>query len=421
MNRHELEKELEAINVELELALKEYNYNNAMQLAYKLILNGSYGAFANPYFACTNMAIAGGITSMGRHIIQYMDICNEKYWYEKFHLDYELHEILGVKNVQKIPDTYIMKSTGEYVENPTEDQLNPPNDKEMSNLVTRTHPVSIYVDTDSLFVGFEPGLIACGWEGDPMDFIMKMYEHRLYKYFNEMLEGYAADFKVKNLQDFELERINESIIFLGKKRYVQHALWEDKVHYKRLSYLYPKGVELVKSSTPPFARTRVKKIIEYLFENPADYNIKDLLKMVKDLKQQFELADIDDISMTTSCNNYAKHVVNDTTEFEYASGCPSGVKAAAFHNYILNQSPEYKDKYGLIGTGSRIKYYYCKHEKNEMFGYLRGNHPREIAPEVDMDVQFEKAVLNVVNTFVVGLGMPTITKRLRVVMALFSF
>jgi hypothetical protein len=139
------------------------------------------------------------------------------------------------------------------------------------------------------------------------------------------------------------------------------------------------------------------------------------------LKAQFELADIDDIAMTTSCNNYNKHIINDSTEFQYESGCPAGVKAAAFHNYILNQHPEFKDKYGIIGSGSRIKYYYCKHDKNEMFGYLRGNHPREIAPQVDMDVQFEKAVLSVVNTFVVALGMPSITKRLSVVMSLFSF
>jgi DNA polymerase elongation subunit (family B) len=420
MKKEDISQELIKLKAELELALKEYNYFNAMQLAYKLILNGSYGAFANPYFACTNMAIAGGITSMGRHIIQYMDICNEEYWYELFHLDYELHEKMGLKNVKKISSTYIRQLNGEIVDNPTEEDLNP-TDKDLTNLVIRQEPVSIYVDTDSLFVGFEPGLKASGWEGDPMDFIMQMYEHRLHKYFNGKLEEYAKNFKVTNMQDFELERVNESIIFLQKKRYVQHVLWEDKVPYKRLEYLYPKGVELVKSSTPPFARTRVKKIIEYLFAHPEDYNIKEMLRMVKDLKAQFELADIDDIAMTTSCNNYNKHIINDSTEFQYESGCPAGVKAAAFHNYILNQHPEFKDKYGIIGSGSRIKYYYCKHDKNEMFGYLRGNHPREIAPQVDMDVQFEKAVLSVVNTFVVALGMPSITKRLSVVMSLFSF
>ena len=61
-----------------------------------------------------------------------MDVVNEKYWYEQWHLDYELHARLGVKNV-----TPILKKNGEEV--------------------------SIYADTDSLFVSFEPAINNCEW------------------------------------------------------------------------------------------------------------------------------------------------------------------------------------------------------------------------------------------------------------------
>jgi DNA polymerase elongation subunit (family B) len=232
-----------------------------------------------------------------------------------------------------------------------------------------------------------------------MDFVQGMNDHRL--------------------EDFELERVNESIIFLRKKHYVQHVAWEDKVSYKPLEYLYPKGIKLVQSSTPPFARKKVKEIIEYLFRNPDTYSIKDLLLLVRDIKKQFEMADIEEISMTTSTNSYTKNVIDVEKELLVQSGTGAGVKAAALHNHLLHRHPELKDKYEQITNGNKIKYYACKHPLGEAFGYMRGSHPHEFAPEIDIDSQFEKTVLNQVNTFVKALKMPELNKRLRVVLPLF--
>jgi hypothetical protein len=60
-----------------------------------------------------------------------MDSVNEKYWYEQWHLDYELHSRLGIKNVTQISK--------------------------------KDEHVSIYADTDSLFVSFEPSIKHCEW------------------------------------------------------------------------------------------------------------------------------------------------------------------------------------------------------------------------------------------------------------------
>lgn len=46
--------------------------------------------------------MAGTITAEGRELTKTMDKVNEHYWYEMWHTDYELHKILGIKDVSPI-------------------------------------------------------------------------------------------------------------------------------------------------------------------------------------------------------------------------------------------------------------------------------------------------------------------------------
>jgi hypothetical protein len=73
-----------------------------MQLAAKLALNGTYGGLANKHFACFNLNVAGSVTAMGRDLIQYMETCNDQYWYNEWHLDLALHKN---KSYKIIPET----------------------------------------------------------------------------------------------------------------------------------------------------------------------------------------------------------------------------------------------------------------------------------------------------------------------------
>jgi hypothetical protein len=88
------------------------------------------------------------------------------------------------------------------------------------------------------------------------------------------------------------------------------------------------------------------------------------------------------------------------------------VKAAAFHNYLLNQNGTLKSRYNLLKAGNKIKFYYCKHSTNDVFAFSRGMYPKEFAPPVDIDTQFEKTVLNTVNMFTEALGLPLLNARL---------
>jgi len=199
--------------------------------------------------------------------------------------------------------------------------------------------------------------------------------------------------------------------------------WEDGIFYENLSYFYPKGVEIVKSSTPPFVRENIYDFLRYIFGNPNNLNIRKILQLVKKMKREFIMANIEDISMTTSCSNYETKVLDDVTDVVYVKGTHFGVKGAAFHNFLLNKNSEYKKKYDMI-RGGRIKYYYCKHPMNNIYAYSRSFHPTEIAEKegvkVDYDLQFDKTFLSIVNRFLNPIGLPTINKRLSVLNSLFQ-
>jgi DNA polymerase elongation subunit (family B) len=469
MSREDKLKEIEELKLKANELKREADYYNALQNALKLILNGSYGAFATPYFILFNNSVASSITAQGRDLTKTMDRVNEDYWYNQWHLDYELHKVMSIKNVTQI---------------------------------NKNEAVSIYADTDSLFVSFKPaiehstwrnlvindeldwkenefiilskgeiktdnpkclgivdnlddfekllkldykevlidghfvknwtlndmikaGVFTCdiqwNWSSE-LDYIQGLDHFRYGGYFKKCLEDYAGGFGVENKEDFELERISESIISIAKKKYIQHILYEDGIPFDRFNYLFPKGVELVRSSTPLFAREKIVGIVKYLFEHPDKFNIKDLLKLVKDLRKEFELADIDDIAMQSSCSNYENKVLNDKVlPLQFVGGSHFAVKAAALYNYLLNTNKKYADKYEMIKSGTKIKYYYCKNKSNgDIFAYIRGSYPIEFAPEIDYTTQFYKAILSPINSIIEPLGMPEITERLSIVMDIFS-
>jgi hypothetical protein len=395
-----------------------------------------------------------------------MDRVNEDYWYNQWQYDFELHNRLGIKDVLTI-------------------------DKKEN--------VSIYADTDSLFVSFAPAIEHCTWKNlifneeyinsieskfiilsksapkfnnsncvgiakniedftelikeehtlllmdgrfvkdrdlnaleinaevswnwdDELDLIQGMDHFRFDGYLKKCLEEYAGTFGVENKEDFELEKISESIINVAKKKYIQHIVYEDGITFDRMSYIFPKGVELVRSSTPLFAREKIVGIVKYLFLHPDSFNIKDLLKLVKSLRKEFELADIDSISMQSSCSNYDNKILDDKNlPLKYVTGAHFAVKAAAYNNYLLYNNKQYQEKYEFVKSGTKIKYYVCKDKSiNEMFAYMRGSYPIEYAPEIDYDAQFNKAILSPINSIIEPLGMPKITERLSVIMDIFS-
>ena len=63
----------------------------------------------------------------------------------------------------------------------------------------------------------------------------------------------------------------------------------------------------------------------------------------------------------------------------------------------------------------------CKNKSvNDIFAYIRGTYPVEMAPDIDLDVQFMKSILSPINSIIEPLGLPPINQRLAVVMSIFG-
>lgn len=277
---------------------------------------------------------------------------------------------------------------------------------------------------NSLYISFTPFMESVGYEGEELKFILHMNTCFVKHLFNDFLEKYAQPYGVKNIHDFELETINKAGLHLQKKMYINNTVWQDGAFYEDLSHLYPKGVDIVRSSTPAFVREKIWDFLNYLFTHPNNMNIRDLLKIVKDIKKQFMMADIEEISQTTSCTNYDQKVIEDQSGVECVKGAHFSIKAAALHNFLLNKNPEYKTKYDLIRSG-KIKYYsILPNPLGDKFAYLRSFHPAEIIEKegvkIDYDEQFDKTFLSIANRFVEPVGLPTINKRLAVLNSLFG-
>lgn len=405
---------------------------------------------------------------------------NEDYWYNQWHLDTELHKKLFINEVEQIEEGSVVSVYGDTdsifvgfepaINNSNwqnilfnerwlnkcpypfrviskKDNFNVDVDNELyKGMITYNNKHRLEIDGETItelpkdsklllidgslvkdnhvkemIDGFE-GKILYNWSTE-LDFIHGLDHFRIADYFKDVLDKLADSYGVKNLESFDLEKISESIINLEKKKYIQHIVWEDGVNYDRFSYYQPKGVELVRSSTPAFARDKdmgIPKIVTYLFSNPNTFNIQELTKIVKNMRKEFELADIDDISGQSSCSKYSEKIIDDKKSLQYVSGTHFGVKAAGLHNYLLNQHPELQTKYEFIKSGDKIKYYYTKNPVNPIFGFIRSEFPIEFAPPVDYDTQFEKVILAPINRIIEKLDMPQINKRLNVLTDIFT-
>jgi len=351
--------------------------------AIKLIINSIYGAFANQYFHFYNIAIAETITLQGQDAIKYSEVMLEKYFKDFWHKDHELHAKLGIVGTVK----------------------------------PITKPVWVYTDTDSGYIRFSEVFASCEYPNDEQKFILDLNEHRLSGYFKKCFDSYARKYNTDNFLDFELETIAKSGIWVAKKKYVQNIIWKDGKSYDNLSFLKTTGLEIIQSSTPIFCRQKLKDLLIWVFDQDV-IKIDKLIRVIKDIKQEFKLSSIEQISSNRSVGNYAKGILDDQEEFRIGKGCPIHVRGAGYHNYLLNNS-KLKGKYQLVSTGDKARWYYAKDQFCDVFSYLPGEHPYEFAPEIDYERQFEQFILQPLNRIIISTGVNPLNRDLVYTTALF--
>jgi DNA polymerase elongation subunit (family B) len=376
----ELEKEINRLKL-----LKE-EYHNIEQ-SIKIFINSCYGACASPYFVGYNINVAEAVTLQGQDLIKYSNKILDEYFTQVWHIDKELHKQLGLTYVNPI--------------------------KEKS--------VCIYNDTDSSYVTFAPLLNSCDspkTAKEIIEFILKIKDLRLNDFLKVKFEEYAKERNTDNLQDFELEKISYSALMLAKKKYILDIAWKTPgVFYDPQKKISPTGVEIVQGSTPKFARTVLKEMLNLILSKGKTLEYGEIVKKLKNYKEQFLLQQPDDISKTVSIGDYEKYVLDDRKQIRLNDKTPINVRAAAIYNHtILNT--KWKSKYNLIKTGDKIKHYYAKGEY-EVFGFLPGDYPYEFAPQIDYNLQYEKIIVEPFNRFIEPLGFSPIPGNLIYARSLF--
>jgi len=361
--------------------------------AIKLMINSIYGGLGNPFFVAFNLDVAEAVTLQGQNLIKFAERTVNEYFQERWHLDEDTHRAMGIEGpVSRI-----------------------------------TRPVIIYADTDSNYVSFEDAIRSCNWSGDPKQFVLRLNEVRLAKYLIEKFDEYAKGYGTENYQDFELENISESGVWLAKKKYFLDVVWDSGIDVEPLTQIVFKGVELAQGGTSQFARQKLTELVKYVLTKKRTLQLRDLILKLREIKAEFRLADPERIAKGISVNEYSKAVINDTTAFEVRKGATMQAKAAGYYNYLLNNS-KYKGKYELIRSGDKIKVYYfagrrspgqTKSDDDGAFAFLPGAYPYEFAPPVDYDLQFANDIIQPINRITEAMGLPSISPQLFIANQLF--
>jgi hypothetical protein len=271
-----------------------------------------------------------------------------------------------------------------------------------------------------VFVVFDSVYAGIVWEDsintDFVDFIQNMCKHRINGFILDSLSSYVKKFngfeiKTDGSPAFKLvfEQICESVIWLAKKKYIKDTIWKKGNRFKSLEKIETKGIETSQSSIPKFCRNKLKDMIKFIISN--EFNQNKLLDMLLILRNEFETTDIDNICKTERISNYYDFILNDKTAIEIGKNCKPHTKGSAVYNYLLYNT-KYKNKYQLIQSGDRVKYYYTKNDEIETFSFLPGTYPIEIAKDIDFDLQFEKLILSPINNILKSMNLMELDRNL---------
>jgi hypothetical protein len=355
------------------------------QNAIKILINSFYGAFGNRYFYFHNNDIAQSITLQGQDLIKFSIKAVNHYFTSKWHLDTELHEKLGISGMQV-------------------------------NQIERE--AAVYTDTDSVYVCFDFAIRSVEGlelsEHEALEFCLGINRNRLKHYFEQAFEKYASHFNTDNRQNFELENLSRAGIWLAKKKYVLKVSYKDNKHERLLDKesLIIKGLEAIQASYPIWARKHLQDLYWELLDLCYSLDLeRDLIPRLAALKEECNQLTIDEIAFNFSVRVYEDYV-KKLNPLQLETGMPIYGRAAAYHNHLIKKTNN--QKYNLIRSGSKIKFYYAAtNEHNfDIFAYAPGAFPEEFAVPMDRDQQFFRLLVEPINKLLVAMGYSELTPQL---------
>ena len=229
----------------------------------------------------------------------------------------------------------------------------------------------------------------------------------------------------QNVHEFELETISYSGIYLKKKKYLK-GLAFNKGKFFDEPKISGTGIEIIKSTTPKLCRKILTELMRSLmieYDNSSEESKEAYIMYFNDklaeYRKEFYNAPVEDISQSVGIGDYKKFVISDGDQLILEKGCPVSVQSIARFNHLAHKNGEDNKKqysgkikqYNIqIGTKGRSQTGY--------FGFPAGELPTW-APPMDKMVQWEKTIINPINSFLEVMELPLVSASNAVQMSLF--
>jgi hypothetical protein len=359
------------------------------QNAIKILINSIYGAFGNKWFYFYNPDIAQSITLQGQDLIKFSIKAVNHYFLEKWHLDSDLHQLLGIS---------------QYKINKIESEA------------------AIYTDTDSIYVQFDSAIRSIEGADFTREAALKICiaidHHRLSKYFDQCFDKYGRVFNTNNRLKFKLENMSEYGIWLKKKNYAIQVAYDPnpamELTPKEKRKLIIKGLEPVKSSYPIWARQKLIELTKFVLEMGSSLDLeRDLIPRLREIQEEFKGLSVDEIAFNFNVRVYDKFI-EDIEELKLRKGISIYPRAAAYYNHLLIKTG-LVNKYPTIREKEKIKFYYCATNDHgfDVFAYSPETYPAEIAPPIDSGLQFFSLIVEPTNRLLEAMRVGQVDENLK--------
>lgn len=353
------EDELRALSdADLEALLKKSedgeSLYNTRQLVEKTMINSLYGAMANKWFPLFNESMAAAITGNGRFFIQKLAI---------------------------------------YIE------------ETLQKLLPQEKPYIVYGDTDSCYYHIEPFVEKYIQQnpGLPINDYVEWADQFEKKIIQPVIERTINDFASqlnaynKDKIGAEREIIADAAVFTAKKKYYARVRDSEGTRYPDdAPKIKVMGLEIIKSSTPPWSKKYLKEAIPHILDKDEN----DLRDWIKSIKNEFTTVNLNQIAG-----------VGGVSRIDYKigeKGVPFGSRAAIVHNHYLKTNG-LEDQYAPIQAGDKCKRIFLTTPNafdSEIIAFTNDGFVKEIVKHncVDYDMNFEKNFMKPLDLMVAPLN-----------------